>query len=47
VADLVLACLAKDPADRPAPGDVADALGAVLEKLPRGRLGGFKEALAR
>jgi eukaryotic-like serine/threonine-protein kinase len=47
VADVVRACLAADPADRPAPSDVADALGSVLERLPRGGLGGFKEALAR
>jgi serine/threonine protein kinase len=47
VAETVLACLAKEPRDRPEPAEVADALGPVLARLPRGRLGGFKEALAR
>ena len=47
VAEVVMACLAHDPAQRPTPADVCDVLGPVLESLPRGRLGGFKEALAR
>jgi serine/threonine-protein kinase len=47
VADVVLACLETDPVVRPAPSEVADALGSVLERLPRGSLGGFKEALVR
>lgn len=47
VSETVTACLAKEPGDRPIPADVADTLGPVLECLPRGRLGGFKEALAR
>ncbi len=42
VAEVIEACLAYDPADRPAPAAVADALGPVLERLPRGRLAGFK-----
>lgn len=42
VAEVVLACLARDPLDRPRPAEVADRLGTVLERLPRGRLAGFK-----
>lgn len=47
VVEIVMACLAADPDKRPTPADVCDTLGPVLETLPRGRLGGFKEALAR
>ena len=47
VAKVVEACLAVRPEDRPTPADIADAWGAVLEQHPRGRLGGFKTALAR
>ena len=47
VADLIGACLSTDPALRPSPAQVADALGPVLENQPRGRLGGFKTALSR
>jgi serine/threonine-protein kinase len=39
---LVRAMLERDPADRPFPSEVADALGPMLERSPRGRLAGFK-----
>ena len=42
VASVVTACLASNPADRPRPADVSDALGPVLAALPRGSLSGFK-----
>lgn len=42
VATIVYACLDHDPAARPAPADIAEALQPVLEDQPRGRLGGFK-----
>lgn len=42
VAKVVLACLEPDPADRPLPHEVADALEPVLAGLPRGSLAGFK-----
>jgi serine/threonine protein kinase len=47
MAELVLACLAADPAQRPAPAELADAFGPILARHPRGRLSGFKAALAR
>ena len=47
VAKVVEACLAVRPEDRPTPAAIADALVALLEQHPRGRLGGFKTALAR
>jgi serine/threonine-protein kinase len=47
VVEVVERCLAPDPADRPTPAEVADALGPVLARQPRGRLGGFKVALSR
>ena len=47
VRKVVEACLAHRPEDRPTPAEVADALGPVLDQHPRGRLGGFKSALAR
>ena len=47
VVKLVESCLAPDPADRPTPASLVDALGPVLEQHPRGRLGGFKSALSR
>ena len=40
--DLILACLAPDPAERPMPSDVAGALEPMLERLPQARLSGFK-----
>lgn len=42
VAKIIGACLAPDPADRPLPADISDALQPVLERLPRGSLGAFK-----
>ncbi len=42
LAKLVYACLEPDPAQRPAPAEIADALGPMLERSPRGRLAGFK-----
>ncbi len=36
------ACLRTDPAARPLPADVSDALQPVLERLPRGSLAAFK-----
>jgi serine/threonine-protein kinase len=44
---LVYAMLEKDPADRPLPSEVADALGPMLERSPRGRLAGFKVGTSR
>ncbi|QWC86903.1 serine/threonine protein kinase [Nocardioidaceae bacterium] len=40
LADVLLAGLAHDPADRPMPHEIADAIGPVLAGLPRGRLAG-------
>jgi serine/threonine protein kinase len=42
VAEVIGACLRPDPADRPLPADVSDALQPVLERLPRGSLGAFR-----
>lgn len=42
VAHVPRACLDRDPAGRPLPHEVADALEPVLADLPRGSLGGFK-----
>ncbi|HET6563166.1 MAG TPA: serine/threonine-protein kinase [Marmoricola sp.] len=47
VAKVVESCLAFHPVDRPTPAEVADALGPVLARQPRGRLGGIKTALSR
>ena len=47
VVEVVESCLAYDAADRPTPAAVADALGPVLARQPRGKLGGFKVALSR
>ena len=38
VAKIVYAALEPDPADRPLPAEVAEALGPALERAPRGRL---------
>ena len=46
VAEVIERCLTPDPAARPTPAAVADAFGPILERHPRGRLGGFKSALA-
>jgi serine/threonine protein kinase len=45
VAKLVESMLAPDPQDRPTPAAVADALGPILERHPRGKLAGFKSSL--
>jgi serine/threonine protein kinase len=42
VVKIVRAALERRPIDRPAPHEVAEALQPVLERLPRGRLAGFK-----
>lgn len=42
VAQVIDACLQRDPAARPLPAEVADALQPVLERLPRGSLAAFK-----
>lgn len=42
VAEPILACLARDPAGRPAPAEVADALEPVLLAQPKPRLSGLK-----
>ncbi|HSJ18776.1 MAG TPA: serine/threonine-protein kinase [Solirubrobacterales bacterium] len=47
IADPIMACLTHDPADRPNPGEVADALERVLETLPRPRLSRLKPRVAR
>jgi serine/threonine-protein kinase len=41
VAKVVLACLERNPADRPLPHEVAEALQPAMERAPRGRLAGF------
>ncbi len=38
VAELVYACLARDPADRPLPHELAEALEPALARAPRGKL---------
>jgi serine/threonine protein kinase len=42
VAEPILACLAQDPADRPAPAELAEALEPVLRAQPKPRLSGLK-----
>ncbi|MGH8892373.1 MAG: serine/threonine-protein kinase [Actinomycetes bacterium] len=42
VADLVLACLARKPADRPSPAQVAEAVEPLIARLPKPVLGGFR-----
>ncbi len=42
VAAVVDACLAPDPAKRPLPHEVAEALEPALARAPRGRLAGFR-----
>jgi len=42
VAKIVYAALDADPACRPAPHEIAEALEPVLSRQPRGRLAGFK-----
>lgn len=42
VAKVVYACLEPSPEDRPLPHEVAEGLQPALERVPRGRLAGFK-----
>jgi serine/threonine-protein kinase len=42
VAAVVRSCLEPDPADRPLPHELAEALQPALARAPRGRLAGFK-----
>lgn len=42
VADLVLACLARRPTDRPTPAQVADAVEPLIAQLPKPVLGSFR-----
>ncbi|GAB3251674.1 hypothetical protein GCM10027425_09710 [Alteromonas gracilis] len=42
VGEVIAACLRPDPAQRPEPAEIADALAPVLEALPKGRLAGWK-----
>lgn len=42
VADIVLACMARRPADRPAAAQVAEAVEPLIAKLPKPVLGGFR-----
>lgn len=47
IAEPVMACLAHDPGDRPAPGQVADQLELVLKDLPKPRMSRLKPRLGR
>jgi serine/threonine protein kinase len=47
IAEPIAACLAYDPADRAAPGEVADALELVLDRLPRPKISKLKPRLRR
>jgi serine/threonine protein kinase len=42
---IIATCLAPDPADRPAPVDIAALLDPMLSALPRARLAGFKVSM--
>jgi serine/threonine protein kinase len=42
VAKVIYACLEPRPEDRPLPHELAEALEPALERVPRGRLAGFK-----
>lgn len=42
IAELVLACLAPDPDDRPLPADISARVEPVLARQPKPRLSGFK-----
>ena len=42
VADVIAACLRRDPSERPLPHEVAEALEPVLAGLPRGSLAAFR-----
>jgi serine/threonine protein kinase len=47
VAEPITACLARDPADRPTAGELADALEQVLALLPKPRLSKLKPRVQR
>lgn len=47
IAEPIQMCLAHDPADRPAPGEVADRLELVLADLPKPRISKLKPRLGR
>jgi serine/threonine-protein kinase len=42
LAEAIRACLARDPADRPTPGELGDRLQLVLEGMPRPKLSSLK-----
>lgn len=42
VGDLILACLEKDPANRPLPTELAESIEPLMARLPTARLSGFK-----
>jgi serine/threonine-protein kinase len=42
IAEPIMACLARDPERRPTPGEVAEALELVLERLPRPKISRLK-----
>jgi serine/threonine-protein kinase len=42
---IIASCLTPDPADRPAPADIAAMLDPMLSALPRARLAGFKVSM--
>jgi serine/threonine-protein kinase len=44
-AQMVLACLALEPADRPTPREVAESFEPAMDRLPRPRLSGFRPRL--
>jgi eukaryotic-like serine/threonine-protein kinase len=47
IADPVMACLDRDPADRPTPAEIADRLELVLEGLPKPRISKLKPRVRR
>jgi eukaryotic-like serine/threonine-protein kinase len=47
IADPIMACLDRDPAARPTPGEIADRLELVLEGLPKPRISKLKPRLRR
>lgn len=47
IADPIMACLARDPAGRPTPAEVAEQLELVLEGLPKPRISKLKPRLHR
>lgn len=44
VQDVIMWCLAKEPAARPTPVDLAEAIGPIMARLPKARLSGFRVA---